>query len=578
MSQEKSEFSFKRLFIPLTTFKAIHWIVLVGIIVYCNSLFNGFIMDDTWQIVNNSIIHSLTNIPLFFSGSTFDMGEAQVLAGNYYKPLMSLYFSILYTFFGATPFPYHLVQLILHILNAIFVFLLFKKFFTKHLSLFLSLIFLVHPINQEAAIYAADIQDILYFFFGILALLIISNGVQNSKRAITITIFLLMSLLSKETGIVFAPLLLCISYVTKKTVALSARILIIVTSGAYLVFRFFILHLPAQTIAPISSLSILQRLNSMPAIFFYYISTFFYPQKLAVVQIWTVNSIDFQHFYFPLFLDGVFLFLIGMLGFYLYKTDKRRMPLYVFFMGWFVLGILFHIQIIPLDATVSTRWFYFTGVGLLGLIGLAIQCIKHGNINIVRAGYVCAAIILVLLSIRTIVRNSNWVDEYTLYSHDIQVDDNFMLEDDMAGQLIGKGQYKQALNHIEKSISISPGWHNYNILASVYIKLGEKDKAIDAYKKSLHYSDYYLSYENLADSYLLSSNLTLAKKYSEEGLKRFPKDALLWLYYGLSEYKSGNKQTAIAAIQKSLSIDNSNSEMAAALNAIVNNQQINLKP
>src|ERR1700722_16452791 len=174
MPEAELEFSFKKLFIPLTTFKAIHWIVIVGLIVYCNSLFNGFIMDDTWQIVNNSIIHSLTNIPLFFSGSTFDMGEAQMLAGNYYKPLMSLYFSILYTFFGATPFPYHLVQLILHILNSIFVFLLFKKFFTRPLSLFLSLIFLVHPINQEAAIYAADIQDILYFLFGIIALLIMS--------------------------------------------------------------------------------------------------------------------------------------------------------------------------------------------------------------------------------------------------------------------------------------------------------------------------------------------------------------------------------------------------------------------
>ena len=147
----------------------------------------------------------------------------------------------------------------------------------------------------------------------------------------------------------------------------------------------------------------------------------------------------------------------------------------------------------------------------------------------------------------------------------------------MAGQLIVKGQYNQALNHIEKSISISPGWHNYNILASVYLKLGKKDKAIDAYKKSLHYSDYYLSYENLANLYLLSSNLTLAKKYSEEGLKRFPRDATLWFYYGLSEYKSGNKQIAIAAIQKSLSIDNSNSEIATALNAIENNQQINLK-
>src|SRR5258708_3016410 len=104
----EEEFSFKKLFVPLTTIKAIHWIIFIGIIVYANMLFNGFVSDDSSQIVNNTTIHSLANFPLFFSGGTFYTGGAGIFAGSFYKPLMLIYFSLLYTIFGPASFPFHL--------------------------------------------------------------------------------------------------------------------------------------------------------------------------------------------------------------------------------------------------------------------------------------------------------------------------------------------------------------------------------------------------------------------------------------------------------------------------------------
>jgi len=127
MRETDRNFSFKDLFIPLTTKKAIIFIFLIGFIVFFNGLFNNFILDDTQQIVDNVHVHSIGYFFSFFTGSTFYNGGTS-LAGVYYKPLLITFFSFIYTFFGAQPFIFHLFQILLHIINACIIFLLFKCF------------------------------------------------------------------------------------------------------------------------------------------------------------------------------------------------------------------------------------------------------------------------------------------------------------------------------------------------------------------------------------------------------------------------------------------------------------------
>jgi hypothetical protein len=66
----------------------------------------------------------------------------------------------------------------------------------------LSLVFLVHPINSEAVLYISATQEVLYFVFGILAVLILAETRTNTYYYLSIPC-LLLSLLSKETGALF---------------------------------------------------------------------------------------------------------------------------------------------------------------------------------------------------------------------------------------------------------------------------------------------------------------------------------------------------------------------------------------
>src|SRR5476651_283462 len=100
MADQEAEISFKKLLFPLTTFKAVHWIICIGILIYAVALLNGFVGDDNAQILDNSAIHSLTNFLSFFRGSTFHLSGTGSGIGLYYKPMLTISYAIMYAAFG----------------------------------------------------------------------------------------------------------------------------------------------------------------------------------------------------------------------------------------------------------------------------------------------------------------------------------------------------------------------------------------------------------------------------------------------------------------------------------------------
>src|SRR5260370_28504858 len=128
MQEGGQDFSLKSFFVPLTTLKAINIIVIVGLIVFANSLFNGFVGDDKDYIVNNPFTHTV-NLAVSFGTNGFN------IVGQY-RPIPATYFSILYALFGTTPFPYHLLQILLHVAATTLLYILFRKFLSSGIALF----------------------------------------------------------------------------------------------------------------------------------------------------------------------------------------------------------------------------------------------------------------------------------------------------------------------------------------------------------------------------------------------------------------------------------------------------------
>ena len=545
-------------------------IILLGILVYSNSLFNGFVWDDETQILNNGLVHSIANLPTFFAGSTFGTGGAGGLGGIYYKPLMSTTFSLIYSIFGQQAFFFHLVQLGLHIANAYLVFLLFNKLLRREISLFLSVIFLVHPFNTESVVYVSAMQDVLFTFFGLLSFYFLLKGIKLLKEYILVFGLLLFSMLSKETGVVFLFSSLFFSFIYKRSQFIKSLLAATSVMSIYLLLRLGVANVPftTQHLSPITRVDLLTRLMTLPKIVYFYVSNFVFPYDLAIDQQWIVHKISLRQFYIPLAVMLVFgILTFGFLLHLIKVNDKVGVKVYLFFLSILIFGLGAHLQIFPLDMTVADRWFYLPMIGVLGMVGVLISCVPKfigislGSLpkplprwNVVLV--ILVAFLITALSARSVARNFQWKDGLTLFSNDIKISKNaFDLENNLGVELFRVGRYEEAEEHFRKSTVLAPyWWSNWNGLGAIYERQSEFDRAIESYKKAVDNGVDSLAFENLANLLFLKKGSYESQEFVSNAVLKLPYNPRLWLLLALSEYDLGNKEAALIAAKNAYNL------------------------
>ncbi len=548
----------------LNTGKYFMIFVLIGFLVFGNVLFNQFVWDDQYQPIGNSSLSISQNLHnIFFSNKTQDF---------HYRPLFFSYLYLLNVIFGPNPLIFHFLQLIFHFLNVFFIFLLFSLFFRRQIAFLLSLIFLVHPINIEAVSYISSTADTLFFLLGIIGLRISLADHLTRAKLITITVLLFFSLLFKENGIFFVITIPLLRLLFKPTELKKLLISATVPLGSYLILRLEIVHtfITKSVFSPIMQLSLPVRILSIPKIILYYFTTAVYPSRLAISQKWTVLAVNVQNFYVPLFLDCLVFFLIFVLGFVLYQKSKDAAIIFTFFFIWFLIGLGAHLQFIPLDMTVADRWFYFSLVGLLGMLGAAISIIKSASL--LRIIYIMAIGILIIFSLRTFVRNQNWKNNASLFSHDIKyVTDSYDIESNYGVVLMTSQRNDEAEIHFKKAIALEPkssaSWYDLGI---IYLKKNDIQNAKASFYKSIEYDPTrFEAYEYLATLLLKNASHQETLGFSRKSVQLFAKDAYLWKDLAIAEFNFGNHQKALEAAKQVYELS-PNQDSLNLLNAISN--------
>ncbi|MGE5041907.1 MAG: tetratricopeptide repeat protein [Candidatus Levyibacteriota bacterium] len=528
-------------------------LLLISCFVYLQTFSSGFVGDDMDQVYNYALVNSFFDLfKVFFYHH--QVLEAGPLLSGYYKPLMLFYIYSLRLFFGPNPFIFHFIQIILVTINAFLVYILFSKFLKKNLSYLLAILFLIHPINQENAVYVSNIQDVLFFFFGMSALLLSLKKNLSGKQYLLLSILLLLSLLSKETGILFSIIAFCNFLFFKKK---NIKKILFSIFGA--VFLYIMLRFSSQSTnifwiepPPFAKVPFFNRLLHIPIIFFYYIKTFFYPDNLGFTQQWVIHTFNLGTFLLPFFLTVIFLGSLCLFYIRLVKKHFTESKLFIFFLFWFLLGIIPHLQIIPLDATVATRWFYFSSVGIIGLIGIMINLGIQRFPKKEQVIFLSLIFLCFIFSLRTMVRNTQWKDAFTLYAADAKTSQSALLENNLGDEYFKAGNIMQAQVHFRQALNIEPHlWIAVNNLGTIEEHNENYHNAYLYYKKALSLNDRLPMYENIARVLVLSSKNKEAETFIRKAIQKYPLSAKLWITLSLAHYNMGKLPEALGEAQKS---------------------------
>lgn len=352
-------------------------IIFVGFCAYFNVLKSPFYLDDIGQIVNNQNIQQLKNIPSYYFQTFHLLQNNNFTIGHIYRPLFYTFYAFLYSAGEGKPFIFHFVQILIFCLNAVLLFLIFTKFYGQKLAFMISLIFLVHPANEEVAQYIADLQDVLFFFFGALSLFIITtNKAQKTSSTIIASILLLLAFLSKETGVLFLFLILLYIFIFKKILLKQYLFSFSIVSTIYIILRFIAANNTSNVISNIHlSIPLQERLLIVPKIIYYYF------REIALPTLTTPSTNYFldknpNSIILPVMVITVVLALLTVTGYLIRKFFNPQFPLFVFVSNWALIGFSFHSHLLPLDVIVAPRWMYFSLAGVLGIVGVICVVLK----------------------------------------------------------------------------------------------------------------------------------------------------------------------------------------------------------
>ena len=134
-------------------------IVLIGLLAYGNVPGNAFHYDDSHSILENLHIRSLENMPRFFSDPETFSGLSDV---RMYRPLIVLSFALNYALGQYDPIGYHLVNVFLHVINGLSLWLLARALkMCPPAALLAGLVFVAHPVLGEPVNYISSRSSLM---------------------------------------------------------------------------------------------------------------------------------------------------------------------------------------------------------------------------------------------------------------------------------------------------------------------------------------------------------------------------------------------------------------------------------
>ena len=133
---------------------------LAGVLPYLNTLWASFVYDDNYQIVENPYVRSFRFLKQILTTPVWSFKYSRVPT-NYYRPLMSMEYLVLYKVYGPIAYVFHLANVLTHAAVVILLYALTRRLFnSKPVAFVAAVLFALYPVHTEAVAWVAAVPDL----------------------------------------------------------------------------------------------------------------------------------------------------------------------------------------------------------------------------------------------------------------------------------------------------------------------------------------------------------------------------------------------------------------------------------
>ncbi len=539
-------------------------------LVYSPSIKGGFILDDELHLTKNESIKADDGLYRIWSTSKW----------QYYWPVTDSFFWIEWRMWGMRPVGYHATNLILHIADAMMIWLIMRKLFIPGAFL-AALLFALHPVNVESVAWIASRKNematlffLLAIYFYVKYLLFAGENVESGDRTVHadrphrssaipgcwywlgLAAFLL-SALGKGSTVILPVILLGFIWllrpVTRRDLALI---------GPFFLISFAIVAVnmwfQARTVdyTPIRVAGVTERLLGAGGVVWFYLYKALLPVNLALIYpLWHIDSGNLL-WWLPLAAAMIATAI-------LWRCRKDWSGAILFCWGFFCVALLPVMGFTDVGfmqySLVADRYQH---ISVIGIIALASAAWGAWNLRM-RATLrwpspaiaVAAVGILGFLCWR---QAKIYHDAFTMYYAVLEKNPNcWVAHNNLGSEYIEAGRLNEAIVHARKALDLAPdNPYSRSVLGTALDKSGRLQEAVEQYKRALMlYPDFAEVHNNLAGALVELGRPLEAIEHCRQAITIDPDYAKAYNTLGAAMETIGQTREAIEQYRRAVQLD-----------------------
>ena len=484
---------------PTRNHKLAAYLILAALVllVYAQTrTFDYILYDDPQYVTSNDRV--LAGLSLDNIRWSFTTGHA----ANWH-PLTWLSLMTVSEVFGITPGPQHLLNILLHLANALLLlYVLARATGAFWRSALVATLFAIHPLHVESVAWISERKDVLSTLFWLLTTwaYLRYTDLRNAARYALVLVLFALGLMAKPMLVTLPAVLLLLDYWPLERFnwnAREARRLIIEKIPLFALAAIsstitFIAQQAEGAVVRLDAYSWYTRIANALISYAAYLTKTIAPWNLGILYVHRGEQTS------TLLALGALILLAALTILILWRLRAHRYAT----VGWlWYLGTL--VPVIGLiqvgEQAMADRYTYVPLIGVFIIVAWSLGLAAQKNAALARPLQVAAGIAVALYTILGYLQVGYWRDDLTLFNHAVQVAPDSHRAHTLLGRAtLDAGNPRDSLPHFDTAIELFDSGAPHMGKGNAYLAMNQFSRAFESFQTALiHDPELAEAYNNL---------------------------------------------------------------------------------